>query len=84
MRTARVLLHIEKGELHRVILESGDVSVLLFDADNLECGDFQQPSPFPVELVTPAVFDAEVESYKALVDTAEATAKESSDFPAIG
>ena len=75
MGTARVLLHIEEGKLHRVILDSGDVSVLLFDADNLECGDFQQPSPFPVELVTPAVFDAEVENYKALVDAAEATEK---------
>ena len=84
MRTARVLLHIKEAELHRVILDSGNVSVLLFDVDNLQCGDFQQPSPYPVGLVTPVVFDTEVENYKAAVDAAKAAAKESTDSPAEG
>ena len=63
MGTARVLLHIEEGKLHRVILDSANVSMLLFDADNLECGDFQQPSEFPTEMVTPVVLDTELEKY---------------------
>ena len=78
MGTARVLLHIEEGKLHRVILDSCDVSVLLFDADNLECGDFQQPAPISVGLVNAAEFDAEVEKYIAIVDAA----KESTDSAA--
>ena len=60
------------------------LSVLLFDVDNLQCGDFQQPSPYPVGLVTPVVFDTEVENYKAAVDAAKAAAKESTDSPAEG
>jgi hypothetical protein len=52
----RLLIHVAGGNIQQIIAH-GKIEIDVYDEDNLQAGDYEQPAAYPVDCVEGAEYD---------------------------